>query len=98
MREERAMSADEESRDDHRLEPLRKSGLFGPRGSGADAEITSPTVATLRDAIAQIDSAIDLGIAGDDLEYFVRDVCARCFPHRSAVFFLDDAPSSPGLS
>jgi signal transduction histidine kinase len=102
------VSADEEHRDDDlahgdasgELLQARQSGLFGARDVPPDetSELASPSIASLRDAIIQIDSAIDMGIAGDDLEYFVRDVCSRCFPHRSAVFFLDDAPDRPGLS
>ncbi|HLU49871.1 MAG TPA: hypothetical protein VK116_17355, partial [Planctomycetota bacterium] len=63
------MSADESSRDDDRLEPLRKSGLFGPRGASVDEELACPSVGALRDALSQIDAAIELGVAGDDLEY-----------------------------
>jgi signal transduction histidine kinase len=102
------VSADEEHRDDDlgvahapgELLGARQSGLFGSRDapSPEGSDLASPSIAALRDAVLQIDSAIDMGIAGDDLEYFVRDVCARCFPHRSAVFVLDDAPERPGLS
>jgi signal transduction histidine kinase len=103
------MSADEESRDgglprvdtSAELVPARESGLFGSGGAPSmdgDELLPSPSVAAIRDAVVHIESAIDLGVAGDDLEYFVRDVCGRCFPSRSAVFLLDDALDHPGLS
>jgi signal transduction histidine kinase len=92
------VSADEESRDDSLHQHVRKSGLFGSHSLPEDGDLSAPSIAALREAIVQIDSAIDLGVAGDDLEFFVRDACGRCFPNRSAVFHLDDAPDLPGLS
>lgn len=85
------------------LPEVRHSGLFetGRALSPLDeeeVELSPPSFSAIRDAITRLDSAVELGVNGDDLELFVCDVCRRCFPGRTPFFLLDDAPERPSLS
>lgn len=97
------MTADDQSPDGLDLEGLdvggRRSGLFSPHdGARGAEELSPPSVGALRDVLMQIESAIDLGVVGDDLEYFVHDVCARCFPARTPSLSMAGALPAPRLS